>query len=342
MKIQSAQINSFLQKIAQEKIAGCLVYGPEESVVKYRCDFIAKKIVTDLTDPFLVTHLGKERLAEDKSILADEFYSISMLGGRKLIWIKDAESQAGQALKTLCSENDFHKNSDNFILIQAGDLEKNSPLRKIAEAEPSFAAIACYEDNDQTSRKFIENELQKNRLIFNRSIVDFLLNRFGRNRQIIASEIEKIALFLGDEKQLTEETIEKVTLEQQENSIEEFIANFYSKKFSPAFIQLEKLLNSGSEPIMLIRFLSNYLQKIYHARIQIDSGLRDFESAVKEQRLFFKTEMQFKNHLKILPREFILELLRQLEKLEITIKTGHPDPKILLLSFVQNYNLLNR
>ncbi len=336
MKIANAQIDFFIQKIAQEKIAGCLVFGPESSVVTYRFDAIAKKISPDLSDPFLVTNLSKERLAEDKGLLSDEFFSFSMLGGRKTILIKDADTAAGAALKLLFENDDFAKKSENFILIQAGDLDKSSPLRKLCEENPYFAAIACYEDDDRVIKKFIESELRKKQLKYSVQAIERLFEKFGKNRQIILSELEKITVFLGEEKNLTAEIIEKLTCGEAEISANEFVINFAARKFDVALKQLEKLFGDGFEPITLIRFLTNYLQKLYQARTELDSGFADFESVVKSQRLFFRTEIEFRKNLKDLSLSFLIKNLQKLQELEIIIKSGHMAPRLLLTAFIQD------
>ena len=64
-----------------------------------------------------MVNLSKERIGEDKLILADEFYANSMLGDRKLILIRSEDNKLGFAMKTLLEDNDFAKKSDNFILI---------------------------------------------------------------------------------------------------------------------------------------------------------------------------------------------------------------------------------
>jgi DNA polymerase-3 subunit delta len=337
MKIASAQIDFYIQKIAQEKIAGCLVFGPEPSVVNYRFDIIAKKISPDLSDPFLVAHLSKERLVEDKGILADEFFSLSMLGGRKLILIKDADLAASGALKILFEEGDFAKKSENFILILAGDLDKSSSLRKIVEDNPHFAAIACYEDDENTIKRFISSELAKNQVKSSPQVIELLLQKFGKNRQIILSELTKILIFLNQEKNLTLEIVEKVTASENQISANEFVMNFASQRFDIALMQSEKLFKDGFEAITLIRFLANYLQKLYQAKVEIELGISDFESAVKSQRLFFKTEIEFRKHLKSLSLSFLINNLRILADLEIKIKNGVMPSKLLFAAFVQNF-----
>ncbi|MBP7710328.1 MAG: DNA polymerase III subunit delta [Rickettsiales bacterium] len=336
MKIANAQIDFYIQKISQEKIAGCLVYGPETSVVDYRFDLIAKKISPDLSDPFLVTNISKERLAEDKGILSDEFFSLSMLGGRKLILVKNADIAAGGALKILFEESDFAKKSDNFILIHGGDLDKSSPLRKAAEDSLHFAVIACYEDDERTIKNFIAAQLLSKQVKSTPQVLELLLEKFGKNRQIILLELEKILIFLGDQKELTAEIVNKLTASEAESSSNEFVMNFAAQKFDVALMQAERLFKDGFEAITLIRFLSNYLQKLYHCKVELELQNSDFEEVVKSQRLFFKTEIEFRKHLKTSSLQFLTKNLQDLANLEIKIKSGIMPAKLAFLDLTQS------
>jgi len=337
MKISNYQIEPYIQRIAQEKIAGCLLFGPETALINYRLNLIAKKIAPNLSDPFLVANISKEKLVEDKAILADEFFSYSMLGGRKLILIRDADAQAVGALKILFSDRDFAKKSDNFILIQGGDLDKSSALRKLCEENLYFAAIACYEDDERVIKKFIADELLRHKVKFNLDVTLILFKKFGKNRQIILAELEKILVFLGEEKNLTVELVNKISASEADISTDEFVENFAAQKFDSALIAAEKLFRDGFEAITLARFLSNYLQKLYQARMEIDSDGIIFDEAVKNQRLFFKAEAGFRLALKNLPKVFLIEKLSDLQQLEIKMKSGALPSKLLLTAFVQNF-----
>ncbi len=336
MKIAPFQIDNYIQKIASEKIAGCLIFGPEEALINYRFNLIAAKISPNLSDPFLVVNISKERLSQDKSLLIDEFYSFSMLGGRKLILIKDCDANVIAAVKTLFEDVNFAEKSENFLLIQAGDLDKSSVLRKISEDNPSFAAIACYEDDERAIKNFIASELIKRQIKSSPQIIEQLLEKLGKNRQTILSELDKISLFLGDNKNLTPELINKISNLEAETSSNEFIMNFAAKRFDAALIKAEKLFNDGFEAITLIRFLSNYLQKLYQARLEIEVNNIDFESAVKSQKLFFKTEVEFRKHLNIVSLDFLVKNLQLLEVLELKIKSSQISSKLLFIGFIQD------
>jgi len=334
VKIQTYKIQNFIKNIANEKISGCLLFGPEPSVVSYRFDFIAKKISPDLSDPFLVTNISKEQLKDDKAILADEFFSLSMLGGRKLIIVKDADENCAKALDIIFSTQDFNEKSDNFILIQAGDLKVSSNLRKLAEKNNFLAAIPCYEDDEKAIKVFIEALLKNKKINFSADIVLLLIEKFGKNRQIIMSEVNKIDVFLGDRRDLNLEDVENLIRSESEISANEFVLNYSNRDLKKALANCEKLFSNNFEPITLIRYLSNYFLKLYKVNVAILYDGISEEEAIKEQRLFFKTEIEFRKHFKKLEFEFIEKILRDLTNLEIVLKSGKIAPKLAFRDFV--------
>ena len=339
MKIANYQIENYIQRINSEKIAGCLVYGPESSVVRYRFSVIAKKIVKDLADPFLVVNIDEDKIKEDSGILADEFFAFPMFGGRKLIIIKDAGTYAAQSLKALIANKDFANKSDNFILIQGDDLSKTSALRKIVEDSSSLASIACYEDDEQVVRKFISEKLQENQLKFNVKIIDLLLEKFGKNRQLLNLEIEKIAQYFYDDKNLDIEKLSIILVDQNEISANQFVGNFADKRYPMALNQANKMLDGDFEVIALVRILSGYFQKLYNAKLMIERDGKDFDGAVKAQFLFFNIEVEFRRHLKNLSLNFLVKILSDLEKIEIKIKSNKTPPKLIFLSYIRDLAL---
>jgi len=334
MKIANYQIENYLQKIDKEKIAGCLLYGPNLVLSSYRLEMISKKIVSNLADPFLVSILSEARCSDDQGSIADEFYSIPMFGGRKLIIIKDAGNNTAQSIKQLISNKDFIKKSDNFILIQAGDLSKTSALRKIFEDSPSLVGIGCYEDDDQFIRKFVNDKLLENNFKFNANIVNLLIEKFGKNRQILSLEIEKLSQYFQENKNLTQETLNEILVEQNEVSLNQFINNFADKKFSLALHEAKRLLDEEIKSIGLIRIWREYFYKLYNCKLMIQRDKIDFDSAVKSQFLFFKIEADFRRHLKNISLQYLIKLLIDLEKIEIRIMSGEKLPKLIILDYI--------
>ena len=337
MKISSYQVENYIKKIADEKISGCLLYGPEPTITRFRFEVIAKKIVNDLADPFLVSQLSSEKIKEDKAILIDEFYSIAMLGGRRLIMIKDCDANTVQALKILLSDPQYGRKSENFILIQGGDMDKSSALRKLVEESQFLMAIPCYEEDATSLRKSITELFVENDIIAENEIINLMVKNFGKDRNLIVNEVSKIKNYLGDEKKLSLEIFKKITSSNQDENLQDFAVQFASKNYEWCFLRAEKAFEGGNESILLVRNLINYFSKLYNAKVSIENSGKSIDDAVKSAQIFYKIEADFRRNLQSLSLKFIAKSLQSFEKLEINLKKGNMSSRLVFLSYIRGY-----
>lgn len=337
MKISSYQVENYIKKIADEKISGCLLYGPEPTITRFRFEVIAKKIVNDLADPFLVSQLSSEKIKEDKAILTDEFYSIAMLGGRRLIMIKDCDANTVQALKILLSDPQYGRKSENFILIQGGDMDKSSALRKIVEESQFLMAIPCYEEDATSLRKSVSELFVENDIIVEGEIINLMVKNFGKDRNLIVNEVSKIKNYLGDEKKLSLEIFKKITSSNQDENLQDFAVQFASKNYEWCFLRAEKAFEGGNESILLVRNLINYFSKLYNAKVSIENSGKSIDDAVKSAQIFYKIEADFRRNLQSLSLKFIAKSLQSFEKLEINLKKGNMSSRLVFLSYIRGY-----
>lgn len=335
MKIANNQIENYIKNIDSAKIAGCLLYGAEESVIKRRFSDIAKKIVDDLSDDFLVSNISKERLSNDKSAIYDEFFSISMIGGRKLITIKEVDSNVSQIIKSLDEEKNLLSKSNNFILINGGDLDKNSAIRKIIERSPYFAALPCYEDSEFFVKKIISDSLNSYNIQYNSQIIDAIMQNSNKNTEIALQEIEKIAIYLDGKRDIKIDDLLKIIGLDQEVSVSSLINNFIKKDVDASIIDLEKLVKQGVEIIAIIRMMASYLQKLYFAKLQINNDLSNLLEVVRLQNIFFKDEDSFVKNLKLVNMDFLQKELKKIAILETKIKSQNISSRLLFTDFIR-------
>lgn len=335
MKIANNQIENYIKNIDSAKIAGCLLYGAEASVIKRRFNDIAKKIVNDLSDDFLVSNISKERLSNDKSAIYDEFFSISMIGGRKLITIKEIDSNVSQIIKSLDEEKNLLSKSNNFILINGGDLDKNSAIRKTIEQSPYFTALPCYEDSEFFVKKIISDSLNSYNIQYNSQIIDAIMQNSNKNTEIALQEIEKIAIYLDGRRDIKIDDLLKIIGLDQEVSTSSLINNFIKKDIDASIVDLEKLVKQGVEIIAIIRIVSSYLQKLYFAKLQINDDLSNLSEVVKLQNIFFKDEDSFIKNLKLVNMEFLQKELQKIAILEAKIKSQNIPARLLFADFIR-------
>ncbi|MCE3255893.1 MAG: polymerase delta subunit [Rickettsiaceae bacterium] len=344
MQIKPFQADSFINTIAQNKeIFAALVYGPESGLVSIRSKKIATSIVADLSDAFLVVSLNEKQIDEDKGLLADEFAAISMLGGRKLIMV-DGGNKVTESLKMIFEapkkQSDFKITGDNFILISAGDLDKSSSLRKFAETSPYIASIACYEDDAATISGIIRQKFKEQNFTFEEEAVPLLIEKFGKNRQIILNEIDKLALFMGKEKHITTDILQDSIADLAEISAFQLVEEFANRDLKKSILLLEKLFAEKTSAITIIRFITNYFTKLSLAKNALENG-SNLDLEMKIHNIFFKQQASFKKHLQMWSQQSINILFLKLQELEVKCKNSNFDSELLLSVFI-NFSLMKK
>ena len=126
MKVYPRDVDTQVTKLSPQYLA-VLVFGPDEGLVRERSSKIAKQVVQDLKDPFLVANIDPNNLKSEPGLLADEAAAISMMGGRRVIRIDGASENATKAAQAFL-ENPI---GDGLIIITAGNLRPTSGLRKL-------------------------------------------------------------------------------------------------------------------------------------------------------------------------------------------------------------------
>ena len=115
MKLTFKQIEPFVQ--APDKAARViLIYGPDQGLMTERSKTICHTIVSDLNDPFNVVVFNPDQITSDNAIFFDEAQAQSMMGGQRLILIK----QGVDALHTVIKSYLESPSNDTLVVIEAG------------------------------------------------------------------------------------------------------------------------------------------------------------------------------------------------------------------------------
>ena len=155
MKIPAARADAFAAA-PPDDIRGLLIYGPDLGLVRERAETAAKAIAGSLSDPFNNVEFTPAALREEPSRLTDEACALSMMGGRRVIRLREAtDAVAGAATDALAADGEA------LIIVEAGDLNPRSKLRSLFEKTDGAAAIPCYMDSgaglDDLVRKSLDD-----------------------------------------------------------------------------------------------------------------------------------------------------------------------------------------
>src|SRR5437879_3789973 len=166
-----------------------LVFGPDAGLVRERVDALVKAAVDDPADPFA--------LADEPSRLVEEAHTFPLFGGRRAVWVKAGGRNFTAAVEALLAAPPA---ADCRVVIEAGDLKRNAPLRAMCEKSAVAAALPCYADGDRELTRLIDDEMRGAGLTITADARALLASLIGGDRRASRNEIRKLALYAHDKK----------------------------------------------------------------------------------------------------------------------------------------------
>jgi DNA polymerase-3 subunit delta len=268
MKWDRRQFDAYL-KTPAEKIAAVLVFGPDEGLVRERVNALVKATAGSSDDPFRIAEINGDELRGDPARLADEAGAISMMGGRRAVRVNGTTDGLAAAIEAFL---DGHADSKNALVVfEASDLPGRAALRKLFEATPHAAAIACYHDNAGDLRGIIEAQLSAAGKSAAPAALAYLEQSLGADRGTTRSEIEKLILYAGDRRKIELEdamasvgTSNDVQLDDLSHAIAEGDMKAIER-------QLDLNL-AETAPIMILRGLARHFLRLHGAVGRLEAG----------------------------------------------------------------------
>jgi DNA polymerase-3 subunit delta len=197
MKLDRSQVDRFLKQ-PDPRFAAVLIYGPDSGMVRERGSQLTRAVAGSLDDPFRVVEFTPDSLKSDPVRLIDEAQAIGMMGGRRVVRVSGAGDSLTEACEGLLEQ---HKGSqDTLVIIEADEIASKSSLRKLFEAVPHAAVIACYHDEAASLNGLITDQLRQAGYGISRDALDYLVLSLGGDRGVTRSEIDKLVIYKGDDK----------------------------------------------------------------------------------------------------------------------------------------------
>jgi DNA polymerase-3 subunit delta len=316
MKIPPNRTAEFLRRPPPE-IRGALLYGPDAGLVRERADLLTAAICGDLKDPFRISELSASILAADPARLADEVAAMSLVGGRRVVRIRDA----GEALTALLAETFAGARGDSLIVIEAGDLPARSSLRKLCEATAHAGAIACYADSARDLGDVIRQTFAARRITVSAEAQTYLVAHLGGDRLVTRQELEKLALYVGDGGRVEFADAVSCIGDTTTLSVEELVyaaADGNPARLEGAFL---RCLQEGQAPISILRAVMRHFQRLHLAASRMSDGASADEVARSMRPpIFFKFIDRFKAQLATWPPRRAAAALDALTRAELDSK----------------------
>lgn len=261
------------------------------------------------SDDFLVGRLGAQRYAQLAAEVPDEFsrevlsgfannvgeveaavnrfrdavQTVSMFGGRRVVWLKDvnflADTVTGRAESTLQLVGDLQEilskidPAETSVLITAAPIDRRRAFPKWCEKNADFTLIAADDSDGSALEGVVLAEAKALGVAISPDAMRLLLARVGANTRLIVEEVHKLATYVAEGEQIEEAHVAELTPNVAEGDFFEAAEAFFSGDLKWTLAALERQFFAephASRPILAA--LQNRNRILLQVRALVDAG----------------------------------------------------------------------
>jgi DNA polymerase III subunit delta len=267
-----------------------LFFGPDEGLVSERAEAVAK--ATTGGDAGNIIRFDGDEIAAAPERLAEEAHAISMFGGNRAIRVRAGTKALGEALKPLLSTPPV----DARIIIEAGDIKGNAPLRQLIEKAANAAAAPCYAEEGRDLSRLIDEMLEPVGLKITPGARQLLTQSLGLDRRRSRMEIEKLVMYAQGKPGIDADDVEAIITDAAAISIDQLVDAVFGGRIDAVETEARRVFQDGMEPGVLLGFALRHALQLMEGRHLMDGGKRAAE-ATEALRLHFKRKAAFAEQL---------------------------------------------
>ena len=318
MIFKSYQINKI--DISQNKYV--LFYGKNENLRN-----IAIKELTKNKNEVLF--YDEKEILMDQSSFIESTLNKSFFENEKLIVVKRASDKILKIIEEITSK----AIEDLMVIIDTENLDKKSKLRKLFEKK--YVCVAFYPDTPQTLSKLTYQFFQDKKISISPSNVNLIVSKSNGDRQNLINELKKIENFCKEGKEISYETLIKLTNLNEDYSVSEIIDNCLVKNKKKLIYMLNENNFSNEDGILIIRTFLNKSKKILALSKEYENN-KSIDITISSARppIFWKDKEIIKEQIYKWTPKKIKNLIFKLNELELLIKKNITNSKNLVTDFL--------
>jgi DNA polymerase-3 subunit delta len=247
-----------------------LLFGPDAGLVAERGAALVRASVDNPDDPFALARIDADDLTANPSRLVEEAHTIPLFGGRRAVWVKGATRFSVPAVEALLAA----PTPECRVVIEAGDLRRNAPLRQMIERAKNAAALPCYPDSERDLARLIDEEMRAAGLTLAPNARAMLVPLLGGDRQASRNELRKLALYAGAKRQVGVDDIVAVVSDASALELDEIVDAAFAGRAPELEIQLAKARLAGTSPGSILFAAQRHVAQLHKWRLAIEDGAR--------------------------------------------------------------------
>lgn len=331
MNFRPLQLESFC-KNPNPQIKCIVLFGNNEGAISLWSKKCAETVCGNIDDAFHCSTLHMENIGKDSGEVYAEFYAQSLLGGRRVVIVKDADNNLTDFVK----KNIPNSKSDNLLLLTSSAYNTKSSIISWAKDRDDIITCGFYEERDADIMKNAAEVMMQYGLTATPQVMQVLCSRLSPDNKINQNEIAKLAEYVGEKKNVQLSDVQVAVSDVAGANIEDLCYYTAEGKVDRACNIFERLIKEGEDVAILIRIVTNHFVKLLECRAKLDEGhsLEETLSKLHPPVIYYR-KPDFIKQLKIWNTDRLLGAVQMLYNCERDCKSNSA-----LTSELSSYTIL--
>jgi DNA polymerase-3 subunit delta len=291
-EVKGAEAERLLRNLP-ENVSVYLICGIDSGLVSERVSAIIKGSVSDVRDPFQVVEIDGNSIATDPNALLDEVYTIGLFGGRRVVRVNVGSRAIHSTVESILKSPP----PDCIVIMEAGAVKPDAPLRKLIASSKSGVVIDCWTDDLRQIETLIDEELSNAGLQIDPTARALLASLLGADRLATRSELAKLMLYARQKSVITEDDVEMSVSDASTSAFDELVWHAFSGGHSAVEDTLQRHVTQQdlmAIPALMLR----HCALLHRLRAIFDAG-QDVEAVVAQAyRVSFKRKTVLKSQVR--------------------------------------------
>jgi DNA polymerase-3 subunit delta len=251
---------------------------------------------------------------------------LPMIAARRVVRITDVKVSSAGTKDTLKEDDEAHLSAylsrpseTSVVIFIADELDKRRKMAKILLEKATAVEFAKFTDNELVN--WARKEIKDSGFDAEEKAVYQLVALVGDNLRKLSNEIKKVTTAALPDKIVTYELIESLVSNTREMSNFDLTDQLFGKDKRKPLQTLQKILDDGAEPLMLLGLIAHNLRRTLMAKELMNQGVERTE-VVRVMKLHPKFHEDFLQTARRSDKQKLLNMIERIAQTDLAIKTS--------------------
>ena len=311
-----------------------LVYGTEAYLINETKQLLIEHVLQEDEMDFNFSQFDLEEIPVETAL--EDVETLPFIGERRLVFMQNPFFLTAEKSKSKVEHNVKRLEaylSDPVpysIVVLTAPYEKLDERKKITkELKRKAVLVEAKKLGDRELKVWINERVAEYHVQIDDQATELLLELAGTNLMMLTNELDKMALYVGDDKRITVEVVEKLVAKSLEQNIFTLVDSVLQRKMESAMTILHDLLRQNEEPIKILSVMAGQVRLLYQVKELSRQGYSQQKIAGQLRVHPYRVKLALEKTSEFQERE-LLSIIDDLAEADYKMKTGQADKAITL------------